>query len=186
MRKLFAFNLISLDGFFEGPHQDISWHVVDEEFNQFAVEQTSAVGGLVFGRVTYEGMASYWPTAAAQADDPEVAHLMNTLPKVVISRTLQQATWHNTRLIKDNVAAEILKLKQAPGQDLAVFGSANLLASLIQLNLVDEHRVMVSPVVLGRGTPLFQNLPAMLKLKLVKTRTFKSGNLLLYYQPGLP
>src|SRR5262245_43423205 len=99
--KLFAFNMVTLDGFFEGPNQDISWHNVDEDFNQFAVEQTANVGAILFGRVTYEGMASYWPTPEAQANDPEIAQLMNTLPKVVFSRTLQRADWNNTRLIAD-------------------------------------------------------------------------------------
>ena len=183
MRKLFAFNMVTLDGFFEGPNQDISWHNVDDEFNQFAVEQTSTVGAILFGRVTYELMASYWPTPAAQSDDPMVANLMNTLPKVVFSRTLERADWDNTRLIKDNVAEEVLKIKQEPGDDLAVFGSANLLSSLMQMNLVDEHRVMVNPVLIGSGTPLFRNIDQKVNLKLVKTRTFKSGNMLLYYQP---
>ena len=183
MRKLFAFNMVTLDGFFEGPNRDISWHNVDEEFNQFAIEQANTVGAILFGRVTYELMASYWPTPAAQSDDPVVANLMNTLPKVVFSRTLQKAEWNNTRLIKDNVAEEILKMKQEPGNDLAVFGSANLLASLMQMNLVDEHRVMVNPVLIGSGTPLFRNINQKVNLKLVKTRTFKSGNVLLYYQP---
>lgn len=183
MRKLFAFNVVTLDGFFEGPNQDISWHTADEAFNQFAIEQTKTIGAILFGRVTYEGMASYWPTPAAQADNPVVAHWMNTLPKVVCSTTLQTAEWNNTRLIKDNIAEEILKMKQAPGNDLAVFGSANLLASLMQMNLVDEHRVMVNPVLIGSGTPLFQNIASRVNLKLVKTRTFKSGSVLLYYQP---
>jgi len=175
--------MVTLDGFFEGPNQDISWHNVDEEFNQFAIEQTTTVGAIVFGRVTYEGMASYWPTPAAQSDDPEVANLMNTLPKVVVSRTLQKAEWNNTRLITNNVAEEILKMKQAPGNDLAVFGSANLLSSLMRMNLVDEHRVMVNPVLIGSGTPLFKNIAQRINLKLVKVRMFKSGNVLLYYQP---
>lgn len=183
MRKLFTFNMVTLDGFFEGPNQDINWHRVDDEFNQFAIEQTSTIGTILFGRVTYELMASYWPTPAAQTDDPEVAHLMNTLPKVVFSRTLPKAEWNNTRLIKDNVAEEVLKLKQEPGNDLAVFGSAKLLSSLIQLNLVDEHRVIVNPVLIGSGAPLFQNINQKVNLKLVKTRTFKSGNVLLCYQP---
>jgi len=183
LRNLFAFNMVTLDGFFEGPNRDISWHNVDDEFNQFAIEQASTVGAILFGRVTYELMASYWPTPAAQSDDPMVANLMNTLPKVVFSRTLQKAEWNNTRLIKDNVAEEILKMKQEPGNDLAVFGSANLLSSLMQMNLVDEHRVMVNPVLIGSGTPLFRNIAQKVDLKLVKTRTFKSGNVLLYYQP---
>jgi dihydrofolate reductase len=108
---------------------------------------------------------------------------MNTLPKVVFSRTLERADWNNTRLIKDNVAEEVLKMKQAQGNDLAVFGSANLVSSLMQTNLVDEHRVMVNPVLIGSGTPLFKNIGQRVNLKLVKTRTFKSGNVLLYYQP---
>lgn len=182
MRKLFSFNMVTLDGFFEGPNHDINWHMVDDEFNQFAIEQTSTIGTILFGRATYELMISYWPTPAAQADDPEVAHLMNTLPKVVFSRTLSKAEWNNTRLITNNVAEEVLKLKQEAGNDLAVFGSANLLSSLMQLNLVDEHRVLVNPVLLGRGTPLFQNITHPVSLKLMKTRTFKSGNVLLYYQ----
>ena len=183
MRKLFAFNMVTLDGFFEGPNQDISWHHVDDEFNQFAIEQTSTVDTILFGRVTYELMASYWPTPAATTDDPIVADLMNRLPKIVFSRTLQKAAWNNTRLIKDNIAEEISKLKQQPGKDLALFGSANLLSTLIQMDLMDEHRIMVNPVVLGSGTPLFQGIKDKLKLKLLKTRTFRSGNVLLYYQP---
>lgn len=185
MRKLFSFNMVTLDGLFEGPNHDINWHNVDNEFNEFAIEQTQTIGTLVFGRVTYELMASYWPTPAAQADDPEVAHLMNTLPKVVVSRTLEKADWQNTRLIRENVAQEIQTLKEQPGNDLAVFGSADLLSFLMRMNLVDEHRVMVAPIVLGRGTPLFKNLEQTVKLSLVGTRLFKSGNILLTYRPDL-
>jgi dihydrofolate reductase len=184
MRKLFSFNMVSLDGFFEGPNQDINWHNVDDEFNQFAIEQTSTVDTLLFGRVTYQLMASYWPTPSATTDDPIVADLMNRLPKIVFSRTLQKAEWHNTRLIKDNIAEEISKLKQQPGKDLALFGSANLLSTLMQMDLIDEHRIMVNPVVLGSGNPLFKGIKDKLDLKLLKTRTFSSGNVLLYYQPA--
>jgi dihydrofolate reductase len=183
MRKLFAFNMVTLDGFFEGPNQDISWHNVDDEFNQFAIEQTGTVDAILFGRRTYELMASYWPTDAAIKDDPTIAGLMNSLPKIVFSRTLQKAEWNNTRLIKDNIAEEILKLKGQPGKEIAVFGSADLLSTLIQLDLVDEHRIIVNPVVLGSGTPLFKNVKDRLNLKLTRSRTFDSGNVLLYYQP---
>lgn len=100
----------------------------------------------------------------------------------MFSTMLQKAEWSNTRLIKDNVAEEVLKMKQEPGNDLAVFGSADLLSSLMQLNLVDEHRVMVNPVLIGSGAPLFRNIDHKVNLKLVKTRPFKSGNVLLYYQ----
>lgn len=181
-RKLFAFNMMSMDGCFEGPDHDISWHQVDEEFNQFAIEQTSAAGAILFGRVTYELMAGFWPTPAAKRDDPTVADLMNRLPKIVVSSTLQKTEWENTRLINDNIEAEITALKQQPGKDLAVFGSATLLSFLIEKNLVDEHRIMINPVVLGAGTPLFKDIESPLHLKFVKTRTFRSGNILLIYQ----
>ena len=183
MRKLFAFNMVTLDGFFEGPGQDISWHNVDEEFNQFAIEQTSTVDMILFGRKTYEVMAGYWPSQAAIKDDPTIAGLMNSLPKIVFSRTLQKAEWNNTRLIRDNIAEEILKLKGQLGRDIAVFGSADLLSTLIQMDLIDEHRIMVNPVIIGSGSPLFKNINEKRKLQFVNIKTFRSGNVLLYYQP---
>ncbi len=184
MRKLFAFNLVSLDGFFEGPRQELDWHHVDDEFQAFAIEQTSAVDALLFGRGTYQMMAGFWPRPEAIAADPVVAGLMNRLPKVVFSTTLDKAEWNNTRLVKDHVAEEILKLKQQPGKDLALFGSANLLAALMQWDLVDEHRLLVNPVILGTGQPLFKPAPGRLNLKLVRSRTFGNGNVLLCYQPA--
>ena len=115
MRKLFSFNMVTLDGYFEGLDQDINWHRVDEEFNEFAIEQTSAVDTLLFGRVTYQLMASYWPTPAALKDDPIVAGLMNSVPKIVVSRTLAKAEWNNTRLIKIISPKKFWKLKKQPG-----------------------------------------------------------------------
>jgi dihydrofolate reductase len=110
---------------------------------------------------------------------------MNSMSKIVISRTLDKAEWNNTRLIKDNVAEEIARLKQQPGQDLAVFGSGNLTASLMRMGLVDEFRILVNPIILGRGTPLFRTMADPIKLKLLKTRTFGNGNVLLCYRVGL-
>jgi len=186
MRKLFSFNMVTLDGFFEGPNREIDWHNVDTEdgeFNEFAIEQLNAMDTLLFGRVTYQLMASYWPTPAAIEGDPIVADLMNRLPKVVVSRTLEKAEWNNTRLIKDHIAEEILKLKQQPGKDIALFGSANLMSTLMQMDLIDEHRIMVNPVILGDGNPLFKKTKDRQNLKLIRTRTFRSGNVLLCYQP---
>jgi len=182
LRKLFSFNLMTLDGFFEGPQQDISWHNVDAEFNEFAVEQLGTIGVILFGRVTYQGMASFWPTPFALENDPVVAGLMNSMPKAVISRTLDKAEWDNTRLITDHVAEEIARLKQQPGKDLAIFGSANLTASLMHMGLVDELRVMVNPIILGQGTPLFKGITEIVNVKLTDTRVFHNGNVLLYYQ----
>lgn len=183
MRTLYAFDMITLDGFFEGPNQDISWHTVDDEFNAFANEQLNSTDVILFGRVTYEGMASYWPTPVAIENDPVIAEQMNSFSKIVFSRTLAKAEWNNTRLIKDDVAGEITKLKQQPGKDIAIFGSANLTASLMRMGLIDEFRIIVSPIVLGKGTPLFQNVDKPVNLKLLKTRIFGNGNVLLYYQP---
>jgi dihydrofolate reductase len=183
MRKLFSFNMVTLDGFFAGPGGDISWHNTDEEFNEYAIQQTGTLDVILFGRVTYQMMASYWPTQAAIKDDPIVAGQMNRLPKLVFSRTLDKAEWNNTRLIKDHIAEEISKLKQQPGKDMALFGSANLMSTLVQLDLIDEHRIIVNPVVLGNGIPLFQGIRSPMKLKLVNSRIFRSGNVLLNYTP---
>jgi dihydrofolate reductase len=183
MRKIILFNMITLDGFFEGPNRDIGWHNVDEEFNEFAIDQLNSADGLIFGRVTYQLMAGYWPTELATTDDPIVAGLMNRIPKIVFSRTLEKVEWNNTRLVKEDVAGEISKLKQQTGKDLYIFGSADLASTFTELGLIDEYRIIVNPVVLGSGTPLFKDLNHKLNLKLLKTKTFKSGNVLLYYQP---
>ena len=182
MRKLFAFNMMTLDGFFEGHNQEIDWHNADnEEFNDFAIEQLSTVDTLLFGRVTYLMMASYWPTEIAMNSDPIVSDLMNRISKIVFSRTLDQVHWANTRLVHD-AQKEITNLKTQPGRDMAIFGSATLISSL--MGLIDEHRVMVNPILLGAGNPLFRNTGDRAKLQLVGVRSFDSGNVLLSYQPG--
>ncbi|MDR3578160.1 MAG: dihydrofolate reductase family protein [Anaerolineaceae bacterium] len=184
MRKIILFNLITLDGFFAGPNGELDWHNVDDEFNEFAIDQLDSAGGLIFGRVTYQMMASYWPTPASIADDPVVAGKMNEIPKIVFSNTLDKADWSNTRLVKGHVVEEISKLKQQPGKDFYIFGSADLAATFIQNGLIDEYRIIVNPIVLGGGLPLFKDLKDRLNLKLIKTRTFHSGNVLLYYEPA--
>jgi len=184
MRKLLFFMLTSLDGYFEGPDHDINWHNVDDEFNDFAIEQLKLVDTLLFGRVTYEMMASYWPTPDALANDPIVAGIMNSYLKIVFSTTLPGVTWQNTRLVKANAAQEISRLKQQTGKDLIIFSSSDLAVTLIPHGLIDEFRIMVNPVVLGRGKPLFQGLQQPLSLKLAQTQTFKNGNVLLVYHPA--
>jgi dihydrofolate reductase len=185
MRKIIVFNMISLDGYFEGPDRDITWHTVDGEFNEFAIRQLDEAGILLFGRVTYQLMASYWPTAAALKDDPLIAGKMNSLPKIVFSRTLEKVDWENTRVLKENIAEEVSNLKRQPGSDLVIFGSSDLIVSLLQMGLIDEIRLMVSPILLGRGKTIFFGLKDRLGLKLLKTRTFQNGNVLLFYQPVL-
>jgi dihydrofolate reductase len=183
MRKIILFNMVTLDGFFAGPDGNIDWHRTDDEFNRFAIDQTGAAGGLIFGRVTYELMASYWPTQSALADDPQVTEIMNSKPKFVVSRTLEQATWQNTRLIRSNLVSEMQQLKQQPGGDLFVFGSAKLAATLIEHGLIDEYRLIIAPLVLGSGMPCFPGIHAPLTLKLISSRIFQNGNVLLTYQP---
>jgi dihydrofolate reductase len=184
MRKILAFLVVTVDGYYEGPNGEFDWPVVDEEFNEFGLQQLEEVDTLLFGRVTYEGMASYWPTPAAEQDDPRVAAKMNTLPKLVVSRTLDRTDWANTRIVKDDVAAELTRLKQQPGKDIAIFGSSELVVSLLGMGLVDELRIMVHPVILGAGKSLFRTAPERLHLQLVEARPFRSGSVLLTYRPA--
>jgi dihydrofolate reductase len=182
MRKLYLFNMITLDGFFEGKEPwDLAWHTVDAEFNTFAVEQLESTGVLMFGRKTYDGMAQYWSTDQAKDDDPAVAGLMNAMPKIVVSRTLTAASWNNTTLLSGNIVDEIKMLKSQPGKDIGIFGSANLAASLG--GLIDEYRIIIAPIVLGNGTPLFTPAAGMVRLKTMNVRTFNNGNILIYYTP---
>jgi dihydrofolate reductase len=180
MRKLFLFMMVSLDGYFEGRHHDISWHNVDQEFNDFAVKQLDEVDTLIFGARTYRLMADFWPTDTAIKADPHTATRMNALKKHVFSRTLKEAGWHNTELHTD-AATTIQAIKQQSGKDIAVLGSSNLCISLINEGLLDELRIMVNPVILGSGTSLFAGLSAPLKLQLTNERKFASGNVLLTY-----
>lgn len=174
--------MVTLDGFFEGPNGEIDWHNAgNEEFNEFAIEQTSSVDTLLFGRKTYQLMASYWPTETAISADPMVADLMNRLSKIVFSTTLEHVEWNNTRLVRENAQQEIRNLKTQPGRDMAIFGSANLVSTL--MDVIDEHRVMINPILLRRGTPLFKSTGDPMNLKLVNVRPFDSGNVLLSYQP---
>ncbi|HEY3313489.1 MAG TPA: dihydrofolate reductase family protein [Anaerolineales bacterium] len=183
MRKVYLFNLISLDGFFEGPNHDINWHNVDDEFNEFAIKQLTETDLILFGRVTYQMMANYWPTPEAIRTDPIVAGLMNSTQKIVFSKTLNQAGWENTRLVKEHAAEELTRLKSQPGKEIAIFGSAILASRLLKSGVIDEYRLLVNPLVLGSGTALFKPEDGRQDLKLVNTRMFMSGNVMLYYQP---
>jgi dihydrofolate reductase len=181
MGKIILFNMVTLEGFFSGLNGEIDWHHTDDEFDHFAAEQLSSVDTLLFGRITYEGMASYWTTEAALINDPIVAEQMNSLSKIVVSRTLEKADWQNTTLLRD--AEALRQLKEQSGKDLMIFGSARLSTSLTHLGLIDEYRIMVNPVILGEGIPLFSGVNEQLPLKLLITRAFRSGNVLLIYQP---
>ena len=176
--------MATVDGYYEGLNQEFDFWTTDEEFNDFSVEQLDEVDTLLFGRVTYEGMAAYWPTPAAEEDDPRIAARMNAISKIVVSRTVDKADWANTRLIKDDVPEELTRLKEQPGKDIAIFGSSDLTVSLLEQGLVDEVRIMVNPVAIGAGKSLFRTADQRINLKLLKSRPFRSGNVLLYYQPA--
>jgi dihydrofolate reductase len=180
MGKVIVSNLVSLDGFFEGPNKGLDWHVVDEEFFTYAKEMLRDADTLVFGRVTYELMAAYWPTAPRD----EIADQMNKLPKIVFSKTLHKVEWNHTRLIRNNVKEEISKLKQQAGKDIVVLGSASVASSLLKLGLVDEYRVILNPILIGGGKPLFAGITERIRLKLLGTKVFSSGVALLRYQPA--
>jgi dihydrofolate reductase len=186
MRKLVVFNHVSLDGYFVDANGDMSWAKADHqdaEWNAFVAGNASGGGVLVFGRITYELMAGFWPTPFAIESMPAVAEGMNKMPKVVFSRTMDQASWNNTTLVKGDLAAEMRKLKQAPGEGMAILGSGSIVAQLAQEGLIDEYQIVVNPVVLGAGRTMFEGVKEKLSLKLTKTRAFGNGNVLLCYEP---
>jgi dihydrofolate reductase len=178
MRRVVVSNLMSLDGFFEGPNEELDWFVMDEQFFDYSRTLLRSVDTILFGRATYEHMARYWPSAPPD----EIADRMNGLCKIVFSRTLEAANWSHSRLVRGDAAEEVVRLKQLPGRDMVVLGSASLASSLLQAELVDEYRVIVNPVLIGRGKPLFRDIKQRLRLKLSQTQCFGSGTVVLYYR----
>ena len=186
MRKLIVFNHVSLDGYFVDGAGDMSWAKADHkdaEWDAFVAGNASGGGVLVFGRVTYELMAGFWPTPFAIENMPFVAAGMNNMPKVVFSRTLDHASWNNTTLVKGDLAAEMRKMKQASGENMTILGSGSIVSQLAQEGLIDEYHIVVNPVVLGKGRTMFDGAKEKLRLKLTKTMAFGNGNVLLCYEP---
>src|SRR5580704_670077 len=184
MRKLVVFNSVTLDGYFVDSKGDMSWaHKNDDEWNAFVSENASGNGMLVFGRITYELMASYWPTPMALQNSPVVAKGMNAMPKIVFSRTLDNASWSNTKLLKGDLATEVRKLKQEPGPAMVILGSGTIVSQLAQQNLIDEYQIALSPSVLGQGRTMFEGVKQKLNFKLTNSRAFRNGNIFLCYQP---
>lgn len=186
MRNVVLFMHISLDGYAAGPNGELDWITYDEELEKYAEGIVATVGSPLYGRVTYQMMESYWPTVL---DDPspskhalEHAQWIQEVPKVVFSKTLETVEWQNTTLIKDNLAEEITKLKQQPGKDLVIFGSPGLAQTLIQLDLIDEYRLTLNPVILGQGMPIFKDAEVRSDLTLVNTKTLASGVVALHYK----
>ena len=184
MRRLTVFNSVTLDGYFTDKNGDMSWaHKQDPEWNDFTAENSKSGGELVFGRVTYDLMASFWPTPFAAQQFPEVAKQMNELPKIVFSRTMSEAAWNNTRLIKGELATEVRKLKQESGETLVILGSGSIVSQLTQAGLIDEFQIVLNPIVLGAGRTLFEGVMNRPTMKLIRTRTFTNGNVVLSYEP---
>jgi dihydrofolate reductase len=182
MGTLSVFNFITLNGFYKGPQDDISWHKHGEEEAAYAAEGAQSNSTLLFGRVTYGHMVSFWPTPAAMETMPEVAKGMNASEKIVFSRTLTKTDWNNTRIVKDNMVEEVKKWKAA-GKIMTVLGSGSIVTQLAEAGLIDDYLLMVDPVAIGDGTPIFKGIKHELDLQLVNTRTFKSGVVLLSYKP---
>ncbi len=181
MRKLSVFNFITINGYYKGLNDDISWHRHGSEESAFAAEGAGSGSTLVFGRVTYEMMAAYWPTPMALDDNPDVAKGMNESEKVVFSTTLKKASWDNTRIVSSNIIHQMRQLKKQPGPDLTILGSGSIVSQFAEHSLIDEFQFMIDPVALGDGTSTLKGLTRKLDLKLKETRSFKSGVVLLWY-----
>lgn len=184
MRKIVLMMSVSIDGFFEGPNGELDWHLVDDELHQHFNELLGAMGAFLDGRVTYELMADFWPTADTDPASPapmiEFARIWRDMPKIVYSRTLERADW-NTTVVHDVDVDEVRALKAERGGDLAL-GGADLATTFMHHDLIDEYRLYVHPVVLGRGRPLFRPSDLKIDLELADTRRFGNGVVLLHYQ----
>lgn len=179
MRKLIMWNVITLDGYFEGNQNwDLSFHnsVWGQELERLSIEQLHSADCLIFGRVTYEGMAAHWTK-----EKGEIAGLMNKIPKFVFSKTLKSAEWNNTTLIKENATDKIIKLKEKGERDMYVFGSANLSETFINNNLFDEYRIVIAPVILGSGRPLFRKGISSKNLTFISAQQLLTGGVVLKY-----
>ena len=202
MRKIVLQEMMSLDGFMAGPKGEFDWPLADEEFEWHSNDLLNAADTLLLGRSTYQMFASYWPTAAFSVSGTmknsdgvefavptsvsnvhdEVARKMNAYRKIVFSKTLDKVQWNNSILVREVDPKEIIRMKEQPGKNMAVLGSAELVWSLMKSRLIDEYRVWVNPVILGRGKPLFGALDERHKLKLAETKMFRSGLIELHYE----
>jgi dihydrofolate reductase len=187
MRKLIVFNHVTLDGYFADLHGDMRWAHSgndDAEYQAFVAANASGGGQLLFGRITYELMVGYWPTPQATQSNPVVAEGMNRMPKVVFSRTLDNASWNNTKLVQGDIAAAVRTMKAESGEGMAILGSGTIVSQLAAAGLIDEYQVIVNPIVLGKGRTMFEGVPSKLNLKLAKTRAFGNGKVYLCYEPA--
>lgn len=183
MAKLTSFTFISLNGFYKRANEDISWHQHGGEEAEYSVKSLKSNDILLFGRVTYEMMKSFWPTEMAYNSFPEIADGMNNSEKLVASRSLKSADWNNTKIIKENLEEQIADLKKTSNKNITLLGSGDILMQLANANLIDEFQIMIDPIFLDSGVPVSDHLNKNIALKLTNSRVFKSGTILLYYTP---
>ena len=186
MRNLIFFMHTSLDGFVAGLNGEMNWIKVDDAMFDFVATMTDKADTALYGRVTYEMMQSYWPTAGdkpnATKHDKEHSNWYNNVSKVVLSKTIQETGLHNTKVISDHLSDNINKLKQQNGKNILIFGSPGASQSLLNEGLIDEFWLFVNPIILGQGMPLFKGITGMVKLKLVESKTFAGGVIALHYE----
>ncbi len=183
MRTLTSFMFITLNGFYKGENDDISWHRHGGEESEYSEEMLESDNILLFGRKTYENMVSFWPTQTAKEMFPKVAEGMNSAEKIVFSNSLNNATWKNTKIVSGDIVSQITKLKQSKGKDMAILGSGTIVSLFAGHRLIDEYQIMIDPVVIEKGTVIFENIISAVNLKLTSFKTFKSGVVLLNYAP---
>jgi dihydrofolate reductase len=185
MRKLISFMHVSLDGFVAGPNGEMDWIKVDEEIFDYAGYRTNEADTALYGRVTYEMMEGYWPTAADQPNatkhDIEHSTWYKKVDKIVLSRSMKDKKLPKTKIVSDHISLEINQLKQARGEEIIIFGSPSASHALMQENLIDDFWIFVNPVLLGQGIPLFKDIRQRTKLKLIKNHAFSSGVVCLHY-----
>jgi dihydrofolate reductase len=187
MRKIVVFNLLSIDGFFEGKNHDINWHQVDEEFNKFAVDHTAKFDTIIFGSRTYKLFEDFWPSAVNNskfsADDQRIAKIIDDAQKYVFSKKIKEVKWKNSVLLNEIDKKEVEKIKKEKGKDIVIFGSGTIVSQFSDLGLIDEYRFIINPLALGEGTSMFKGVSKQLNFKLISTKKFKNGNILLTYIP---
>jgi dihydrofolate reductase len=183
MARLTAYTFTTLNGFYKGPGDDISWHTHGDEEAQYSVDSLAEQGTLLFGRKTYEQMANFWPTPMAAEQYPEVAKGMNRADKIVFSRTPFTPEWEGTRCISGDIVAEVRKLKETADKDMIILGSGSIVSLFADNGLIDGHQIMIDPVAIGQGTPLFDSITHTLRFRLTDSRVFSSGTVLLSLAP---